>query len=93
VFLRRAPSGQSMLNPLRISLWLLVVAAAAWCLYLLVPTHDWASVVTCVLIPGSVLAYAGSLAKRGSPEADPVLWLGVAVTLSYVYFAQTVAAT
>jgi hypothetical protein len=76
----------------RILLAVLVLAGVAWCLYLLIPTHEWVHVATCAIVPGSVLGYAAWLARRGMSEvADAVIWMALLITMSYVAFASTVA--
>ncbi|MFO7564410.1 MAG: hypothetical protein R6X02_17320 [Enhygromyxa sp.] len=71
---------------------ILIVAGAAWCLHLLIPTGEWVHVGSCAIVPVVILMHAIWLAKRGSDVADAVMWMGVLVTLSYLPFARTVAA-
>lgn len=67
-----------------------ILAVAAWCLYLLIPTREWVHVGSCAIVPAVILVYTISLARRGSDVADPVMWIGVLVTMSYLSFASTV---
>jgi hypothetical protein len=70
---------------------ILIVAIAAWCLVLLIPTRQWVHVGSCALIPAIFVIYAGWLARRSNTAADNVLWIGVLVTMAFLSFASTMA--